>query len=66
VTYAASGAAVDAEQQEREAQAADGRLVLSVRTVTAAKAAEATGILHAAGATAIETLQQDTDETTIR
>ena len=56
-TYAATGAFAGAEQSDREAQAADGGLVLSVRTVTAAKVEAAVAILRAAGATNVETLQ---------
>ena len=55
--FAISGASSGAEQQEREAQAASGELMLSVRALTAAKQAEATEILNAAGATKVETLE---------
>ncbi|WP_428484985.1 hypothetical protein [Rhodopila sp.] len=56
-TTAVIGAGSGAEQQAREAQAAEGGLMLSVRTRTAANVAEATNILRAAGATNIETIE---------
>jgi len=56
-TFAATGAIAGAEQHEREAQAAGGGLVLSVRTLTKAKQAEAIAVLKAAGATNVETLE---------
>lgn len=58
-TYAATGAANEGEQQAREAQAAAGGLVMSVRALTEARQAEAIAILRAAGATDIQTLNQE-------
>jgi hypothetical protein len=54
--YAVHGAANQAEQQERDARAEAGDLVLTVRARTAAKQSEAETILRAAGATHIETI----------
>jgi len=53
--FAMHGAADNAEQHDRDERASNGTLVLTVRTLTDAKRAEAEAILHAAGATAIET-----------
>ncbi len=55
-TFAVTGAATGAEQHDREAQAASGDLVLSVRAPTPAKQQEAAEILRSAGATDIETV----------
>jgi hypothetical protein len=55
-TFLAHGASNRLEQNERDAQAASGDLVLTVHTATDAKQAEAEAILRAAGATHIETL----------
>ena len=52
--FAATGAANNSEQESREDRAASGTLVLTVRTPTTAKRAEAEAILQAAGATGIE------------
>jgi len=52
--YALQGAANNAEQHDRESRASSGTLILTVRTPTAAKRAEAEAILHQAGATAVE------------
>jgi hypothetical protein len=54
--FAVQGAASHMEQNDREARAASGDLVLAVRATTAAKRAEAESILRAAGATDIETI----------
>ncbi len=56
VTFAATGAAAGSEQATRNTQAADGDLVLSVRTPTAAKQTEATAILRASGALDVSTI----------
>ena len=56
-TFAATGAANETEQRERQAQAAGERLELSVRATTEAKRDEAVTILRAAGATDVEVLQ---------
>ncbi|HQT78635.1 MAG: hypothetical protein B7Z80_17265 [Rhodospirillales bacterium 20-64-7] len=53
-TYAAHGASEQAQQHERDARAADGALVLAVRTTTDAKREQAESILRAAGATSVE------------
>ncbi len=53
-TYAVSSAASQDEQEDREVKAAQGELVLAVRTPTAEKRAEAEAILRAAGAVDME------------
>jgi outer membrane lipoprotein SlyB len=55
-TFAVFGASGKAEQQDREARAADGELVLTVRARTPAMQSEAEAILRAAGAAHIETV----------
>lgn len=55
-TFAAHGAADKFEQEDREARAAVGELVLTVRARTLAKQSEAEAILRAAGAEHIETI----------
>jgi len=50
VTHAVSTASNQAEQLERDARAADGRLVLSIQVPTAEKKARAEAILRQAGA----------------
>ena len=52
--FAIHGASDKAEQNDRDARAASGKLVLAVRAVTDAKRAEAEAILRAAGGTDIE------------
>ena len=52
--FAIHGASDKAEQNDRDARAASGKLVLAVRAVTDAKRAEAEAILRAAGGTGIE------------
>jgi hypothetical protein len=54
-TFAVHGAANKAEQQDRDARAEAGALLLTVRAKSAAKQSEAEAILRAAGATSIET-----------
>lgn len=54
--FAVQGSAQKTEQDERNARAASGDLILAVRTVTDAKRNEAAAILRAAGATEIETI----------
>ncbi len=56
-TYAASTAANDAEQQHRDADAAQGVLALSVRVASPAKLSQADAIMRAAGATRIEAIR---------
>lgn len=53
---AAHGSADNAEQDKRDARAADGSLILAVRTSTQAKRQQAEQILHEAGATSVETI----------
>ncbi len=55
-TFAVQGAANNAEQQSREARAATGDLLLTVRISDAVKQANAEAILQSAGARHIETL----------
>ena len=54
--FAVQGAANLMEQNDREARAASGDLVLAVRATTAAKQAKAEAILRGAGATEIKTI----------
>jgi hypothetical protein len=54
-TYAVSSGANQHDQQEREARAASGQLILSVRAATAAKQATAEALLRATGATEVQT-----------
>ena len=54
--FAMHGAAGQMEQKDRDARAANGDLVLAVRAPNEAKRSEAEAILHAAGATSIETI----------
>jgi hypothetical protein len=58
-TFLAHGASNRLEQDDRDAQAAAGDLVLTVRTPTDAKQAKAEAILREAGATNIETIDQE-------
>ena len=51
IAYGATSIAHQSEQMDREVKAASGALVLSVRTPTAAKRAEAEAILRQAGGT---------------
>lgn len=55
--HAATRAADDAEQQRREADAAHGALILSVRALEPTRQSDAETILQAAGATAIEAVR---------
>jgi hypothetical protein len=55
-TLAVHGAADKGEQQDRNAKAEAGDLVLTVRTATAVRQSQAEAILRAAGATVIETI----------
>jgi hypothetical protein len=56
-TFAAVGTAAQSEQMVRDDQAASGDLILSIRTVSAAKVAKARDIATAAGATDVETIE---------
>ncbi len=56
-TFAVQGAANETMQRDRNAKAASGSLILTVRTMTDIQHAEAEGILRATGATSIETVQ---------
>jgi hypothetical protein len=57
--FAVHGAADRGEQNDRDTRAATGDLVLAVRATTEAKRSEAEAILNAAGATDIETINQE-------
>ena len=59
-TFFAQGASDRHEQRERDSQAATGDLVLTVHTATDAKQAKAEEVLRQAGATNIETVNQET------
>jgi hypothetical protein len=54
--FAIHGSADQTEQEDRDARAAGGELVLAVRATSAAKRSEAEAILRAAGATDIEVI----------
>jgi hypothetical protein len=56
-TFAATGSATGAEQQTREDQAASGRLVMSVRTMSADKVETAKAVLFRAGGADIQTVE---------
>jgi len=56
-TFAATSAGTEGEQHTRDDQAAAGRLVLSVRTATAEKAAKAREILTSTGGTDLQTFE---------
>jgi len=58
-TFAVHGASNQVEQDERDARAADGDLILTVVTPDSAKQAQAEAILREAGATKIETINQE-------
>nr|WP_294508050.1 hypothetical protein [uncultured Rhodopila sp.] len=58
-TFAVHAAANKAEQQDRDARAADGDLILTVRAKTPEKQSAAEAILRAAGATTVETGDAD-------
>ena len=63
-TYAVTRHLDDEEQQDRDAKAAGGQLLLSVRVLDAARRSEAEGILRDAGALEVQGAQPATVDKT--